>query len=130
MARQLKAATECNRVAVLVLGYEVNHTHIHLIPTQSESDILPPVRRPHPETLAKIAEQLRPADSDATLPTTEMVASRWNELASCFTEKIEPTTVELSKSTFPLELQTAKAVLEVGCGGGAASEAMYDRLPK
>lgn len=131
VAQQLKSATECNRVAVLVLGYEVNHTHIHLIPTQSESDILPPVRRTATqETLAKIAEQLRPADNGAALPTTEMVASRWNELASCFTEKIEPTTVELSKSVFPfLELETAKAVLEIGCGGGAASEAMYDRLP-
>ena len=130
VAHQLKEATQCNRVAILVLGYEINHTHIHLIPTQSEADILPPVRStPSPDELAKIAEQLKPNQTQVSLPTTEIVTARWNELACCFTEKIEPTTVELAKSVFPfLDLQHAEAILEIGCGGGAASEAMYPKL--
>ena len=35
VAQRLKAELNCERVAVLVLGYEVAHAHIHLIPTRS-----------------------------------------------------------------------------------------------
>ena len=34
-----KAAVPCKRVGVAVLGMEVPHTHIHLVPLQSESDM-------------------------------------------------------------------------------------------
>ena len=34
-----KAAVPCKRVGVAVLGMEVPHTHIHLIPLQSEADM-------------------------------------------------------------------------------------------
>ena len=34
----IKKATYCQRVGVVVAGYEVPHTHMHLIPTNSMSD--------------------------------------------------------------------------------------------
>lgn len=39
VARGLKAATGCQRVGVAVLGMEVNHVHIHLVPMNSEKDM-------------------------------------------------------------------------------------------
>lgn len=36
---KIKANIECNRVAVIVLGLEVPHAHIHLIPMNSEQDV-------------------------------------------------------------------------------------------
>lgn len=36
----LKAATDCKRVGVAVLGMEVNHVHIHLVPMNTERDML------------------------------------------------------------------------------------------
>ena len=36
----LKHATGCKRVGVAVLGMEVNHVHIHLVPMNSEKDML------------------------------------------------------------------------------------------
>ena len=34
----IKKATRCQRVGVVVAGYEVPHTHVHLIPTNVMSD--------------------------------------------------------------------------------------------
>ena len=39
VAKALKAAVPCKRVGVAVLGMEVPHTHIHLVPLQKESDM-------------------------------------------------------------------------------------------
>ncbi|MBO4610694.1 MAG: HIT family protein [Bacteroidales bacterium] len=39
VARALKAAVPCKRVGVAVLGMEVPHTHIHLVPLQTEGDL-------------------------------------------------------------------------------------------
>ena len=39
VAVALKAAVPCKRVGVAVLGMEVPHTHIHLVPLQSEADM-------------------------------------------------------------------------------------------
>jgi histidine triad (HIT) family protein len=36
----LKKAVPCQKVGVLVLGLEVPHAHIHLIPMQNEADVL------------------------------------------------------------------------------------------
>ena len=36
----LKKAVLCQKVGVLVLGLEVAHAHIHLIPMQDEADVL------------------------------------------------------------------------------------------
>lgn len=35
----LKEAFGCERVGVIIAGYEVPHTHIHVIPTQSMSQL-------------------------------------------------------------------------------------------
>ena len=39
VASALKIAVPCKKVGVAVLGLEVSHAHIHLIPLNSESDI-------------------------------------------------------------------------------------------
>lgn len=36
----LKKAIPCEKVGVLVLGLEVPHAHIHLVPLQNEADLL------------------------------------------------------------------------------------------
>ena len=39
VAKAIKLAVPCKRVGVAVLGMEVPHTHIHLVPLQSEGDM-------------------------------------------------------------------------------------------
>jgi len=39
LALAIKAAFPCKKVAQVVLGLEVPHAHIHLIPMQSEGDV-------------------------------------------------------------------------------------------
>ena len=39
VAVAIKAAVPCQRVGVAVLGMEVPHTHIHLVPLQTEGDL-------------------------------------------------------------------------------------------
>lgn len=39
VATALKAAVPCKRIGVAVLGMEVPHVHIHLVPLQSEGDM-------------------------------------------------------------------------------------------
>ncbi len=40
VAAGLKKAIPCEKVGVLVLGLEVPHAHIHLVPMQNEGDLL------------------------------------------------------------------------------------------
>ena len=39
VAKAVKTAFPCKKVAQVVLGLEVPHAHIHLIPMQSEGDV-------------------------------------------------------------------------------------------
>lgn len=39
LARALKIAFDCNRVGLIIAGYEVPHCHIHVIPTNSLADL-------------------------------------------------------------------------------------------
>ena len=39
VAAAIKSAYPCRKVGMAVLGLEVNHAHIHLIPLQSEGDM-------------------------------------------------------------------------------------------
>ena len=57
VATALKAAVPCKRVGVAVLGMEVPHTHIHLVPLQTEGDLDFRKTRPAvtPEQMAQIA---------------------------------------------------------------------------
>ncbi|MBO7640810.1 MAG: HIT family protein [Bacteroidales bacterium] len=54
VAVALKAAVPCKRVGVAVLGMEVPHTHIHLVPLQTEGDL--DFRKPH---LSLDADQMK-----------------------------------------------------------------------
>lgn len=40
VAKAIKKAVPCKRVGVAVLGMEVPHTHIHLVPLETEGDML------------------------------------------------------------------------------------------
>ena len=40
IARAMKKVIDCNRIGVAVLGLEVPHAHIHLIPISREGDML------------------------------------------------------------------------------------------
>lgn len=39
VAKAIRAAYPCRKIGMAVLGLEVNHAHIHLIPLQSEGDM-------------------------------------------------------------------------------------------
>ena len=39
VAKKIKAAIPCNRVGVAVIGLEVPHAHIHLIPINKMNDM-------------------------------------------------------------------------------------------
>lgn len=59
----IKKATGCKRVGVAVLGMEVNHVHIHLVPMNSEKDMLftnPKLQLPADE-MAQIANSIAQA---------------------------------------------------------------------
>jgi histidine triad (HIT) family protein len=44
VAHHLERRTGCRRVVVVILGYEVRHVHIHLMPTNELGDFpFPPV---------------------------------------------------------------------------------------
>jgi histidine triad (HIT) family protein len=62
VAGGLRAATGCERVCVLVVGYEVPHAHIHLIPTNSPADIpFPPIDEEAAARLDETARRVREA---------------------------------------------------------------------
>ena len=63
VARGLKEATGCKRVGVAVLGMEVKHVHVHLVPMNSERDMLftnPKLQLPA-EEMAEIANSIAEA---------------------------------------------------------------------
>lgn len=39
IAKKIKATTGCKKVATVVLGLEVAHAHIHLVPMNTEDDV-------------------------------------------------------------------------------------------
>lgn len=39
VAQGIQAATGCKRVGMAVLGMEINHVHVHLVPLNSEGDM-------------------------------------------------------------------------------------------
>lgn len=63
VATALKSVTVCKRVAVVVLGMEVPHAHVHLIPMNKMSDanFSNPKLRVTPEELAATAARIRAA---------------------------------------------------------------------
>ncbi|GHV08123.1 HIT family protein [Bacteroidia bacterium] len=60
VAKAIKKAIPCKRIGVSVIGLEVPHAHIHLIPISKESDILfsNPKKKLDMEVFKKIAESI------------------------------------------------------------------------
>jgi len=63
VAGKIQRAVPCKRIGVAVIGLEVPHAHIHLIPINSEADM--DFRRPKlqltPERMAEIADRIAKA---------------------------------------------------------------------
>lgn len=54
VAKILKEKLGCRRVGVMVAGFEVPHTHIHLIPCESEADL--DIHKAHDATPEELKE--------------------------------------------------------------------------
>lgn len=61
VSKAIKEAFPCNRIAVIVLGLEVPHAHIHLIPMDQMEDVnfRNPKLKFSPEEFGEIAEKIR-----------------------------------------------------------------------
>ena len=61
VAGAVKRATGCKRIGVAVLGLEVPHAHIHLVPMNVMSDVnfSNPKLKPTPDELAAMADKIR-----------------------------------------------------------------------
>lgn len=55
VAHAIKQAFPCRKVGMAVLGLEVNHAHIHLIPLQTEGDM--DFRKPKLQLSAEVMQQ-------------------------------------------------------------------------
>lgn len=66
IGRAQEAALDCERIGLLVVGYEVPHLHIHVLPTNSMDDFDISDRAPMqtPEQLEGPAEKIRRALSE------------------------------------------------------------------
>jgi histidine triad (HIT) family protein len=61
VARAIEKAIPCKRIGVAVLGLEVPHAHMHLVPLQTEADISfsKPKLKLEPTEMEKIAEDIK-----------------------------------------------------------------------
>ncbi|MDX2302151.1 MAG: HIT family protein [Microscillaceae bacterium] len=60
VAKALKASLGCQRISVIVAGFEVPHAHIHLIPSNSMEDLsFSHKLKLAPEEFVILAEQIR-----------------------------------------------------------------------
>lgn len=61
IAKKIKATTGCKKVATVVLGLEVPHAHIHLVPMNTEKDVDFSAKKLEltPEEFAEIAKSLQ-----------------------------------------------------------------------
>jgi len=63
VAGAVSKAVPCQRIGVSVIGLEVPHTHVHLVPMNSADDVnfTRPKLRPTQDELAAVAEKIRAA---------------------------------------------------------------------
>lgn len=63
VAVAIKKAVPCKRIGIAVIGLEVPHAHVHLVPMNSVGDInfTQPKLKPSPEELAAAADKIRKA---------------------------------------------------------------------
>ena len=61
VARAIEISVTCNRIGIAVIGLEVPHAHIHLVPINSIGDLnfANPKLKLSPEKFAQIAETIR-----------------------------------------------------------------------
>jgi histidine triad (HIT) family protein len=61
VAKAIKNAVSCKRIGVAVIGLEVPHTHIHLVPMNVTDDLnfTRPKLSPSKEQLAAVAEKIK-----------------------------------------------------------------------
>lgn len=61
VAKAIKEAIPCKKVGVTVLGLEVPHAHIHLVPLKCEGDMdfHKKISDPDPEKMKQIAEAIK-----------------------------------------------------------------------
>lgn len=61
VAKAIKKAVPCKRIGIAVIGLEVPHTHVHLVPMNSVGDInfTQPKLKPSQEELSAIADKIR-----------------------------------------------------------------------
>lgn len=61
VAKAIKNSIECKRIGVAVIGLEVPHTHVHLVPMNTMGDInfTRPKLSPSKEDLAQVAELIK-----------------------------------------------------------------------
>lgn len=62
IAPAIEKAVPCRRIGVAVIGLEVPHAHVHLIPLNSMADMnFSQKLSPSPEELAQVADKIRAA---------------------------------------------------------------------
>ena len=59
VAHGLKKAIPCKRIGVAVIGLEVPHAHIHLIPIRKEADLFAGKSKKKPEELDRLATLIK-----------------------------------------------------------------------
>lgn len=61
VAKAIRVAVPCKRIGIAVIGLEVPHAHIHLVPMNTVGDInfTQPKLKPSQDELSKIAEKIR-----------------------------------------------------------------------
>ncbi len=67
VAKALKSAIPCRKVGMAVIGLEVPHAHIHLVPMENEGDIdfRHKISNPDPDKMARIAAEVSKAFTEA-----------------------------------------------------------------
>lgn len=66
VANALKSVMPCRKIGVTVLGLEVPHAHIHLVPLQKEGDMdfRNKISNPDPEKMKELAQKISTAFND------------------------------------------------------------------
>ena len=61
VGKAIEKAVPCKRIGIAVIGLEVPHAHVHLIPMNSADDLnfTRPKLKPTPEELAAVAKKIR-----------------------------------------------------------------------
>lgn len=61
VAQAVRRAVPCKRIGVAVIGLEVPHTHVHLVPLNTTNDInfMQPKLKPTKEELSTVAAEIR-----------------------------------------------------------------------